>query len=64
MGRVVRAFALWCVAAAVPANASAQATKVPRKGPMVLAVHRPLDDVDRSRSPTPWLQTTPLTLVA
>jgi len=31
---------------------------------MVLSVHRPLDDVDPTRSPSPWLATTPLTLVA
>lgn len=31
---------------------------------MVLSVHRPLDDVELTRSPSPWLSTTPLTLVA
>ncbi|MGH1348680.1 MAG: hypothetical protein ACRBN8_44475 [Nannocystales bacterium] len=61
---VLRALALGCVLAVAPADAGAQPTSVPSKGPMRLAVHRPLDDVDPRRSPSPWLETTPLTLVA
>lgn len=52
----------WALLAPLPADAGR--TTAVTHGDVVLAEHRPLDDVDPGARPTPWVEGTPLTIVA
>lgn len=56
------ALGLWAFAAPIPADDAR--TPAVRTGPVTVAKHQPLDDVDATASPRPWSADTPLTIVA